>query len=383
MSATRRPSDRDYLVALALAPAIGAKRLALLLERLGSPPAAWSASPEAVASCRFPAPVTAGLLAWRRSTDPARLRAGLQEEGLQTVLAGEPGYPGILRAVPRHPPVLCLRGDPAALAGPAVSVVGTRKPTPYGLEVARAFAMELAASGVSVVSGLALGIDGAAHRGALEAGGRTVAVLGTGLRRLYPREHEGLAADIVSAGGAVISQFGPDTLPRKGNFIARNQVVAGLGRGVVVVEAPEGSGALTTARFASLFGRVVMAVPGPVTSPESDGCLVLLREGAVAVGSREQILASVGLAAPARSASAATGRRQAPAASEAGDGGPPGEAGTVLAAIGTGESPGFEALLSRTGLPPGRLGAALGLLEVRGFILRRPGSRYARVSDRI
>jgi len=374
--------ERACLVALALAPGIGPRRLASLLERFGGARETWRAPAELLAGCAgLPARVRGELALWRTKVDPADFSASLARAGLTVVTSLDGDYPPGLRSVPDHPPVLCVRGDPVALTLPAVAVVGTRKPTPYGLEITENLAAELASAGVTVVSGLALGIDGAAHLGAIRAGGRTVAVLGSGHRKLYPPCHAVLARDMVAGGGAVISQFGPDTLPVKGHFIARNRVVAGMCLGVVVTEAPAGSGALSTAGFGRLYGRVVMAVPGPVTSPNAEGCLDLLRAGALAVGSAGHVLAAVGLAG--LSGAGAFGRRNGAGGPREGDCGPSGlsgDHGAVLRALGEGELVAFDRLLARTGLSAERLGAALGILEVRGLLVRRPGNHYAKIN---
>ncbi len=381
--------ERACFAALAWAPGIGPARHRALLAAHGSARAAWAAADEEILANRdLPGPVARGLVACRRRTDPVRLLRSLTDDGLAVVTSLDGTYPSRLLSVPDPPPVLTLRGDPAALTGPAVAVVGTRRPTPYGLETTLAIAGDLAAAGVCVVSGLALGVDGAAHRAALQAGGRTVAVLGTGLQAIYPARHAELAAGIAAGGGAVISQFGPDTLPAKANFIVRNRVVAGLALGVVVTEAPAGSGALRTAGFARGYGRPVLAVPGPVTSPSFDGCLDLIRGGARAVASAAHVLEAVGLG-ELRAELALRCGRPGPGCGgpDGGPGGGPGADGLsgdlrrVLAALGPGEVAPLARLAARTGLSPERLGAALSILEVRGLIFRQPGPSYTRAGS--
>jgi DNA processing protein len=211
---------------------------------------------------------------WRRA----------EEEGLSLVTLGEPAYPEELAEIYDPPPMLFVRGRLSPGEGRrTVAVVGSRAATPTGLAFARSLARDLAEAGLSVVSGLARGVDTAAHRGALEGGGRTVAVLGSGHGRLYPPENVPLAEEIVEAGGAVVSEFGLDTGPWKVNFPRRNRVIAGWGRGVVVVEAGERSGALITARLANDEGREVMAVPGHPTVAAAAGTNRLLRKGEAAV----------------------------------------------------------------------------------------------------
>lgn len=209
--------------------------------------------------------------------------------GLRAVPFGDAEYPGLLAAIPDPPPLLWLRGVPAAFAAPAVAIVGSRAASPYGLEMARQLSMDLAARGVAVVSGLARGIDSAAHRAAVDAGGPTLAVLGSGLDRVYPPEHAGLAAEIVRQ-GALLSEFPPGTPPLPHHFPLRNRLISGVSSAVVVVEASEKSGSLITAACALEQGRDVMAVPGPVRAGRYRGAHALLRDGAKLVESADDIL---------------------------------------------------------------------------------------------
>ena len=208
--------------------------------------------------------------------------------------------PLALRAIPDPPKRLYCRGDSAVLANPAVALVGSRRCTRQGGEIAFALAQELAAQGLNIVSGLAYGIDAAAHRGALaaegEGCGKTIAVLGSGLNSLYPRLHEPLAEAIVAAGGALVTEHDADVVARKHHFPARNRIVSGLCLGVVVVEASAKSGSLITARLALEQGRDVMAVPSSVRSPLAAGCHRLIREGAALVETAEQVIETLGMA---------------------------------------------------------------------------------------
>lgn len=208
--------------------------------------------------------------------------------------------PLALRAIPDPPKHLYCRGDSAVLANPAVALVGSRRCTRQGGEIAFALAQELAAQGLNIVSGLAYGIDAAAHRGALaaegEGCGKTIAVLGSGLNSLYPRLHEPLAQAIVGAGGALVTEHEADVVARKHHFPARNRIVSGLCLGVVVVEASAKSGSLITARLALEQGRDVMAVPSSVRSPLAAGCHRLIREGAALVETAEQVIETLGMA---------------------------------------------------------------------------------------
>lgn len=203
--------------------------------------------------------------------------------------------PECLRAIADPPASLQVRGAPAAVVAPGVAIVGSRRATRAGREVAHALARDLGAAGVVVVSGLAYGIDAVAHRGALAGGGRTVAVLGGGVDRIYPAAHLRLAEEIVAAGGALASEYSRDQAPRKHHFPERNRLISGLTLGVVIVEATLESGSLITARMAAEQGREVMAVPGPVASPLSRGCHRLLKSGAALIENADDVLFAIGM----------------------------------------------------------------------------------------
>jgi DNA processing protein len=285
-------------------------------------------------------------------------------------------YPAQLAAVPSAPETLYVRGRLVADDALAVAIVGSRRATPYGLEVAERLGAALGARGVTVVSGLARGIDSAAHRGALESGGRTIAVLGSGVDVIYPPENRRLAGRIVEA-GAVVSQFAPGTRPLPYHFPERNRVIAGLTLAVVVVEAAEKSGALITAGFAAELGREVLAIPGRVNSPESRGAHRLIQDGAALVQDAEEVIAAL----PARwqaCVKGTTGRDTrggtAPAApTERGD------SGRVLTALG--EDPvTIDEVIERSGVPAGRASALLLELELAGRVRQLDGKRFARAA---
>ena len=278
-------------------------------------------------------------------------------------------YPVGLREVPDAPETLRVRGrlrDDDALA---VAIVGARRATFYGLDVAERLAADLAARGVTVVSGLARGIDAAAHRGALRVGGRTIAVLGSGADVIYPPEHRTLAAEIAEH-GALISQFAPGTPPLPQNFPARNRVIAALSLAVVVVEAAERSGSLITARVAAELGREVLAVPGRITTPESRGANRLIQDGAGVAMGWEDVIAVL----PER-----WKRRVAPAArGPAADDGRPAAAHPLLALLGE-EPVDIDLVIERSGLGAGPVSAALLELELAGRVRQIEGKRFVRV----
>jgi DNA processing protein len=256
----------------------------------GEPLLAWTAR---VLGLHDQGAIAAGWL-----EEAARTRARSARAGHAIVALGELAYPAPLAQIPDPPPVLFVRGSVEALARPAVALVGARAATAYGKEMARALAADLAARDVVVVSGLARGIDGAAHQAALDAGGLTVAVLGAGLDRIYPAEHEALGAAAVAAGGALVGELRPGTPPLAHHFPLRNRIISGLASAVVVVEAAEKSGSLITAACALEQGREVMAVPGPVRAGRHRGAHALLRDGATLVETADDILAELGWAAP-------------------------------------------------------------------------------------
>jgi DNA processing protein len=281
-------------------------------------------------------------------------------------------YPAQLAAVPSAPETLYVRGRLVADDALAVAIVGSRRATPYGLEVAERLGAALGARGVTVVSGLARGIDSAAHRGALESGGRTIAVLGSGVDVIYPPENRRLAGRIVEA-GALVSQFAPGTRPLAYHFPERNRVIAGLALGVVVVEAAEKSGALITAGFAAELGREVLAIPGRVNSPESRGAHRLIQDGAALVQDADEVIAALPARWQACVKGATTGRETQGGGAHA----EPGDGGRVLAALG--EDPvTIDEVIERSGLATGRATALLLELELAGRVRQLDGKRFAR-----
>ena len=289
------------------------------------------------------------------------------------IVLGETAYPANLREIQAPPERLYVRGALAADDALAVAIVGSRAATPYGLAVAERLGADLGARGITVVSGLARGIDSAAHRGALRAGGRTIAVLGSGVDIIYPPEHARLARAIETS-GAIVSQFAPGTRPLAGNFPARNRVIAGLSLAVVVVEAAEKSGSLITAGLAGDLGREVLAVPGPLTSPQSVGAHRLIQDGAALIQGWEDVVDQLPLrwrdqvrAQPALPPDPA---QPVPEAHT--------EAGRLLQLIGE-EPIGIDRIIEGSGIAAGRASALLVTLEVEGRIRQLDGKRFVRV----
>nr|WP_211167254.1 DNA-processing protein DprA [Aromatoleum evansii] len=374
---------------LTLLPGIGPERQRSLLAAFGLPAQVFAAGRSAVAAVA--GADTADLLL--AAPDEARIAAALAwaaEPGNHILTLGDTAYPRGLLEIPDPPVLLYVKGDPALLSSNALAIVGARSATPGGVANAQAFAQHLAGAGLTIVSGLALGIDAAAHRGALEqADGKTVAVIGTGADRVYPARHQALAREIARR-GAIVSELplGTPALPH--NFPRRNRLIAGLARGVLVVEAAVGSGSLITARLASECGREVLAIPGSIHSPLARGCHRLIRDGAKLVETAADVLDELawgGSASPPvqpSPRSAARGRkRAAEAASQAlfpppaPETGLPPEQAAVLDALGH-DPLDVDTLAARSGLTLDALYAILLSLELDGRISRLPGGRFQR-----
>lgn len=300
------------------------------------------------------------------------LRPRLEKAQITVLTRGDPAYPSLLEEIDDPPPVLYVRGDLVDADDPAVAIVGSRRASPYGLAMARILARDLAEGGVTVISGLARGIDAAAHGGALAAtGGRALAVLGSGPDVIYPPEHRRLAA-AVARRGALLSEFPPGTPPLPRHFPWRNRIISGLARGVVVVEAAIGSGSLITARLALDQGREVYAVPGPVTAPGSHGTHDLLRQGARLTTSAADVVDEFPADIMRRVARRIAARLEAP---------PPDlepAALEVWNALDPADSRSIDDLARRTGLAVPALVSALLELELRSLARAFPGPRYAR-----
>jgi DNA processing protein len=294
------------------------------------------------------------------------------KSGLTVVPYAEPTYPRILWQIPDPPIALWVRGNTAALSQPGIAVVGSRNATPAGLDAARRIGRDIAEAGLTVVSGLARGIDAAAHAGALAAGGTTIAVLGCGADVVYPSGHAALAANVAAA-GAIVSEFPPGTPPLPWHFPLRNRIISGLSRGVVVVEASERSGSLITARAALEQGREVLAVPGGIASGQHRGCHGLIKDGARLVETVEDILEQVGWdRRPAMSSRSGTGRS-------------PGVDSKSLSnndlerVMASGETYGLDDLVERTGRAAPDLLAELTRLEIAGKVTRSGGGGFVRL----
>ncbi len=386
------PTELEAWLRLTLTPGVGNDAARRLLAAFGLPQAIFEQP--AVALRQLLTPAQAGALQQVPEALPAQLQAtqawlAAAEDGIarRVVTLGDAAYPASLLAMEDPPCLLYVLGgaparsapaaiDNEALAWPqrAIAMVGSRNPTPQGAQNARQFARAFAGGGISVVSGLALGVDGAAHEGALEgagaaAGMATIAVIGTGIDRVYPRQHRELAHRIARH-GLIVSEYPLGTPPLPGNFPKRNRLIAGLAQGALVVEAALQSGSLITARLAAEQGKEVFAIPGSIHSPQSRGCHALIRQGAKLVETAQDVLEE--LRWPA-----STATTPAPAATPAS---PPPDPDGLLAALGA-DPVSLDALQARTGLDTPTLQARLLELELDGLVGRLPGGLFQRLGQ--
>jgi DNA processing protein len=365
--------DPRAWLTLARAPGLHAGRLA----EVSDPRALVEDSRAALAGLGL----EAGTVEALRNPDAAALardEAWLAGPNRRLVTWGAAGYPPLLAAIPDPPLVLFVEGDSAALSLPQLAIVGSRNPTALGRDTAEQFAAHLAAAGMAITSGLALGIDAAAHRGALAGGGQTIAVTGCGLDVVYPRAHAALAGEI-AARGALVSDLPTGTPPLKQHFPRRNRIISGLAVGTLVVEAALQSGSLITARLAAEQGREVFAIPGSIHNPMARGCHRLIRQGAKLVETADDIFAELG----ALIATLRTDARAGPARAEATDAqavsGPALDKDYEILLDALGFAPAsIDTLVARTGFAAGAVASMLLILELEGRIAQQPGGLFCR-----
>jgi DNA processing protein len=355
--------DKDtlrYWLALLRAPGIGAVGFRELLQR---------ASPERLFSNPSLANPSAELRDYLRAPDWSAVEhdlAWLEQDDCHILVLDEPAYPPLLRELHDAPPLLFVRGDPEPLRNPQLAVVGSRNPSVVGKETALAFSRTLAGAGMVITSGLAQGIDAASHQGALDGGGQTIAVFGTGLDRVYPARNRDLARAIVEHGGTLVSEYPPGTEPLPRNFPRRNRIISGLSLGTLVVEAALRSGSLITARLAMEQGREVFAIPGSIHNPLARGCHRLIRDGAKLVETAQDILEEL---APQLRAALET-----PLERGGGEGHDELDEDyqCLLAALGDAPSS-IDQLVGRSGLTAEAVSSMLLLLELQGHVIATAG----------
>lgn len=368
------PSPREALITLNLIPGLGSVRIRSLMEFFGSAELVLAAPAELLAQVPRIGPALAAAIAdWRNCTQASAEQECAERHGVRMVTLLDDDYPELLRRMSDPPVVLYARGcwQKQDEAQP-VSIVGSRLSTPYGMTLARRFGRELAEAGCTIISGMARGIDTAAHWGALDAGGRTLAVLGSGMARLFPRENAELADRICDGHGAVVSEFPMNMRPSRTSFPQRNRVVAAWSKATLVVEAPRFSGSLITARLSSEeYGNSVFAVPGPIDRPSSVGCHALIRDGAILCTASREILEDMHWTQRPRQMELSLAEDRPPAAL------PPenSPAGEILRALSDGHQT-LDALCAALGRSAGELTPLLMRLQVERAILPQPGGRY-------
>lgn len=361
----------EALVTLNLLPKIGPVRVRRLIDHFGDAANVLSAGKDALLRVDGIGPETATILTnWQDHADPAAELAEVKDRGLSILLPDNPSWPPSLREAYDAPLLLYVWGKLEERDRHAIAVVGTRRVTHYGRNATKKLSYQIAHAGFTVLSGLARGVDTTAHEAALAAGGRTVAVIGSGMAKLFPAENLGLAERIADGHGAVVSEFPLHTPPDKQTFPQRNRIVAAWSRAVLVTECPAWSGSLITANFAADYGRPVFAVPGPIDKATSAGCNRLIRDGATLVTDGGELLDDLGGLPFARSSA------DFPDSTPDLPNLPPEEA-TVFASLGDSEAA-IDHLVETTGLSAPVVSATLMKLEMRRLVRALPGFRYVR-----
>lgn len=359
--------ERKYWVGFNLIKGIGAVRMQGLVSYFGDLESAWQADSAELAAAGLGAKLVERVEAARISVDLDQVWARIEAQGIKILTWGDESYPARLKEVDQPPPVLYIRGEYLPEDLYAVAVVGTRKVTAYGRQVTEELCSHLAANGMTVISGLARGVDAIAHQTALKAGGRTIAVLGSGVDKIYPPEHRGLAEKMMEQ-GAIVSDYAVGTPPDASNFPPRNRIISGLSLAVVVVEAAETSGALITAEFAAEQGREIFAVPGSILAPQSKGTNRLIQKGAQPLLTPADLMQALDISRIGAQKSA----RKALPADEI-------EA-KVLSVLGR-EPMHVDEIRSQADLPIEKISATLALMELKGMVRQVGGMNYVAMRE--
>jgi DNA processing protein len=359
--------EKRYWIGFNLVKGIGAARMRLLLDAFGDARSAWQAPAEQLLAAGLGPKVVETLVKLRANVSLDAVWERIIAQGIQVFTWQDEAYPARLAEIPQPPPVIYARGSLLSEDAWAVAVVGTRRVTSYGRQAAEEIATSLAHSGITVVSGLARGVDAVAHQAALQAGGRSLAVLGCGVDRIYPPENRRLAEQLIEH-GALISDYAPGTAPDSANFPPRNRIISGLAKAVIVVEAGKTSGALITAAFAAEQGREVFAVPGSIYAPQSVGTNLLLQQGARPYLNCQDVLAVLNLAQVTEQRSL---RASIPA--------DPVEA-RLYATLGL-EPLHIDEIRSQADLPIEKVSAALVMMELKGLVRQVGGMQYIAVRE--
>ncbi len=355
--------ERNYYLGFAMANGIGPKTFASLLENFNSAGKAWNATQSDLEPILKPA-LTSKFINFRKEFDFEKYKTQLEKQKISFVALSDKGYLQLLRQIPNPPIVLYVKGNADLLSSKLnkIAIVGTRHITSYGRQITEMFARDLAGSGLIIVSGMALGVDGVAHQSTINVGGKTIAVLGNGVDLPYPYENQKLYEEILDSGGAIISEFPPGMPPNVGSFPARNRIVAGMSLGVLVTEGASDSGSLITAKLALGFGRPVFAVPGPITSQLSKAPLDLIRKGAKLVTSAADILEELNVkSSPSKNKSSAKGETK--------------EENLILKIL-ENESLGFDEISRLAKIDSSKLAGILSMMEIKG-IIKDSGGRFS------
>jgi DNA processing protein len=359
--------DKKYWIGFNLIRGIGAVRMHALVQHFGDLEAAWKAAPTELAAAGLGLKLIERVVQARDNVDLEKVWKRIDSQGIHILTWQDEAYPQRLKEIDQPPPVLYIRGEYLPDDLFAVAIVGTRRVTPYGRQITEELSTFLAANGITVISGLARGVDAIAHQSTLKAGGRTIAVLGSGVDKIYPPEHRGLAEQMMLR-GAVISDYAPGTPPDASNFPPRNRIISGLSLAVVVIEAGETSGALITAEFAAEQGREVFAVPGSILAPQSKGTNKLIQKGALPLLTVNDLMQALDITRVGEQKAA---RKLVPTdAIEA-----------KLLTVLTNEPLHVDEIRNQSDLPIERVSAALALMELKGMVRQVGGMNYVAVRE--
>ena len=361
--------DKRYWVGFNLVKGVGAVRFQALRDHFGDLALAWQAPADALQAAGLGPKLAERVTQIRADLDLEKYMAKVTAQGISILTWEDELYPPRLKEIDQPPPVLYVRGALTAEDSWAVAIVGTRRVSAYGRQVTEELATFLAINGVTVVSGLARGVDAIAHQSALKAGGRTIAVLGCGVDRIYPPEHAQLAEKMI-ASGAILSDYAPGTPPDASNFPPRNRIISGFSMATVVVEAGETSGALITAQFAADQGREVFAVPGNILAPQSKGTNRLIAQGAHPMLSARDLLDVLNL-------TRVTEQREVRKVF------PSNEIEAKLLSVLTHEPLHMDDIRNQTGLPIERVSATLVMMELKGLVRQVGGTNYVAVREEL
>ena len=359
--------DKRYWIGFNLIKGIGAVRMQALLKHFGDLEVAWKAAPIDLARAGLGLKLIERIAQARQNVDLEKLWAKIEAQGIQILTWEDEAYPQRLKEIDQPPPVLYVRGDYLPDDLFAVAIVGTRRVTAYGRQITEELAAFLAANGITVISGLARGVDAVAHQTALKSGGRTIGVLGSGVDKIYPPEHRAMAEKMMEQ-GAILSDYAPGTPPDASNFPPRNRIISGLSLAVVVIEAGETSGALITAEFAAEQGREIFAVPGSILAPQSKGTNKLIQNGALPLLSVHDLMQALNLT---RMGEQKAARKIIPAD----------ETEARLMDV-LGEEPRHvDEIRNQTALPIEKVSATLALMELKGMVRQVGGMNYVAVRE--